>query len=65
MDFVNEARPDYCGFVIDVPRSHRSVTAEQARAALLHYLQPETAGSAEERRGPASASRSKRERRRG
>lgn len=24
--FVNEARPDWCGFIIDFPRSHRIVT---------------------------------------
>ena len=28
--FVNEARPDWCGFIIDFPRSHRSVTPRQA-----------------------------------
>lgn len=27
---VNAARPDFCGFVIDFPKSHRSVTVEQA-----------------------------------
>ena len=53
---------DALAYLTDAPQQP---TAEQARAALLHYLQPETAGSAEERRGPASASRSKRERRRG
>ena len=26
---VNAARPDYVGFVVDFPRSHRSVTAER------------------------------------
>lgn len=30
--FVNEAGPDYCGFIINFPRSHRSVTPERARA---------------------------------
>ena len=28
---VNEARPDYCGFVIQVPSSRRNVTEEQLR----------------------------------
>ena len=23
---VNEAKPDYCGFIIDFPKSHRNVT---------------------------------------
>ena len=29
--YVNEARPDYCGFVIEVPRSRRNVTESQLR----------------------------------
>ena len=28
---VNEAKPDYCGFIIDFPKSHRNVTIEQVR----------------------------------
>lgn len=32
IDFVNEAKPDYCGFIIDFPKSHRSVTPDQVRA---------------------------------
>lgn len=32
VDFVNEAKPDYCGFIIDFPKSHRSVTPDQVRA---------------------------------
>lgn len=28
---VNAARPDYCGFVVNVPSSHRSVSIEQLR----------------------------------
>lgn len=32
MAFVNEARPDWCGFIIDFPRSHRSVTPREALA---------------------------------
>ena len=29
---VNEAEPDYCGFIIDFPKSHRNVTIGQVRA---------------------------------
>ena len=32
IDFVNDVQPDYCGFVIDVPKSRRNVTPEQVRA---------------------------------
>lgn len=28
IDYVNEARPDYAGFVINYPRSHRSISAD-------------------------------------
>lgn len=31
IEFVNEARPDYCGFIIGVPDSRRNVTPERAR----------------------------------
>ncbi|MCD8375870.1 MAG: phosphoribosylanthranilate isomerase [Oscillospiraceae bacterium] len=31
VEAVNRLRPDYCGFVIDFPKSHRSVTVEQLR----------------------------------
>lgn len=37
--FVNEARPDWCGFIIDFPRSHRSVTPREA-LALRRQLTP-------------------------
>ena len=30
--YVNQARPDWCGFIINFPRSHRNVTPEQVRA---------------------------------
>ena len=30
--YVNEARPDYCGFIINFLRSHRNLTPEQVRA---------------------------------
>lgn len=29
VDYVNEAKPDMCGFIIDVPKSHRNVGAGQ------------------------------------
>lgn len=32
IDFVNAVQPDYCGFVIDVPKSRRNVTPKQVRA---------------------------------
>ena len=32
IDFVNEARPDWCGFIISFPRSHRNQTPDQVRA---------------------------------
>lgn len=31
IEAVNRARPDFCGFIVDFPRSHRSITAQQAR----------------------------------
>ncbi|MGN1019469.1 MAG: phosphoribosylanthranilate isomerase [Aristaeellaceae bacterium] len=37
--FVNEARPDWCGFIIDFPRSHRSITPAEA-LALRRQLAP-------------------------
>lgn len=30
--YVNEAKPDYCGFIINFPKSRRNVTPEQVRA---------------------------------
>jgi phosphoribosylanthranilate isomerase len=32
IDSVNRAKPDYCGFILNFPKSHRNVTADQARA---------------------------------
>lgn len=29
---VNDARPDFCGFVVNFPKSHRSVSPERAQA---------------------------------
>lgn len=40
IDFVNEAEPDYCGFIIHVPKSRRNVSAEQVRD-LTKCLNPE------------------------
>ncbi len=37
---VNAAGPDYCGFIIDFPKSHRNVTAERVRQ-LRTGLRPE------------------------
>lgn len=36
---VNEARPDFCGFIVDFPKSHRSVSPEHA-AELAARLAP-------------------------
>lgn len=40
IDYVNEAGPDYAGFIINYPRSHRSVTPERA-AELRRRLRPQ------------------------
>ncbi len=40
IEYVNEAKPDYCGFIINFPRSHRNLTPEQVRA-LRAGLAPE------------------------
>ena len=37
---VNEANPDYCGFIIEFPSSFRSVTADEVRE-LVKELDPE------------------------
>lgn len=31
ISYINEAKPDYCGFVIDVPKSRRNVSISQVR----------------------------------
>ena len=31
IEYVNEARPDYCGFIIEFPKSKRNVTGEQVK----------------------------------
>lgn len=37
---VNEAKPDYCGFIIEFPKSFRSITADKVRE-LVKDLAPE------------------------
>ena len=37
--YVNEAMPDYCGFVINVPKSRRNTVPDQVRA-LVQKLSP-------------------------
>lgn len=39
IDYVNEAGPDYAGFILNFPKSHRSLTPERA-AALRDRLAP-------------------------
>ncbi len=39
IDYVNEAAPDYIGFIMNFPKSHRSVTPERA-AVLRKRLKP-------------------------
>ncbi len=31
VEYVNEAKPDWCGFIIDFPRSHRNLTPDRVR----------------------------------
>ncbi len=31
IDYVNEAKPDYCGFIVEVPSSHRNVSIQTLR----------------------------------
>lgn len=40
--YVNEAQPDFCGFIINVPQSIRNTTPDQVRA-LQELLRPEVA----------------------
>ena len=40
IDYVNEARPDYIGFILNFPKSRRNLSPEQA-AALKSRLSPE------------------------
>ena len=34
IQYVNEAKPDYCGFIVDFPKSHRSVSVSQMEQLL-------------------------------
>ena len=36
---VNEAKPDYCGFIIEFPKSFRSVTADEVRDLVKDLIQ--------------------------
>ena len=38
--YVNEAKPDYCGFIIEFPKSSRNVTGDQVRI-LIAELDPD------------------------
>lgn len=40
IDYVNEARPDFAGFILHFPKSHRSIPAEQAKR-LRERLHPQ------------------------
>ena len=40
IDYVNEAKPDYIGFVLNFPKSRRNLTPERA-AALKSRLSPD------------------------
>ena len=37
--YVNEAKPDYCGFIIEFPKSFRSVTADEVRDLVKDLIQ--------------------------
>lgn len=32
IQYINQARPDWCGFIVNFPKSHRSLAPEQVRA---------------------------------
>ncbi len=36
VDYVNEAKPDWCGFIINFPRSHRNLTPDRVRELRSH-----------------------------
>ena len=43
IEYVNQALPDWCGFVINFPQSHRSVTPDQVRqlcSGLSRHVRP-------------------------
>ena len=37
---INEARPDYCGFIVEYPKSRRNVSKDQVER-LVRLLEPE------------------------
>jgi phosphoribosylanthranilate isomerase len=39
IQYVNEAKPDYCGFIVNFPKSHRNVAPDTVRA-LVKDLDP-------------------------
>jgi phosphoribosylanthranilate isomerase len=39
IQYVNEAKPDYCGFIVNFPKSHRNVSPDTVRA-LVKDLDP-------------------------
>jgi phosphoribosylanthranilate isomerase len=39
IQYVNEAKPDYCGFIVNFPKSHRNVSPDTVRA-LVANLDP-------------------------
>ena len=41
---VNEAKPDYCGFIVEFPRSFRSVTADEVRELVKELAPGDPAG---------------------
>ena len=45
IEYVNEAQPDYIGFIVDFPKSHRSVSPERAKE-LKALLDPAVADAA-------------------
>ena len=38
IDWINEARPDYCGFIIHVPKSIRSIDSGKLHELLSAFL---------------------------
>jgi phosphoribosylanthranilate isomerase len=44
VDAVAQAQPDLCGFIVDFPKSHRSITPKQLFQLGEHLLEYETAG---------------------
>lgn len=44
VDAVAQAQPDLCGFIVDFPKSHRSITPKQLFRLGEHLLEYETAG---------------------